>query len=72
MWNTQQCLSLGRARSHGGHAVSKAPLGNRMPAFFHPSEFFAIAYCSFIFCSEGRSPDILIELNLGLCEILEA
>ena len=34
------------------------PLGNRMPAFCHPWEFFAISYCCFIFVAKERFPEI--------------
>ena len=37
-----------------------SPLGN----------FFAIFYCYFIFLDKKKSPEILVQLNLGLCDIL--
>ena len=47
------------------------PLSNRTTAFRHPWGFFAIVYCYFIFVSKESSTDILVELNLGRCEVLE-
>ena len=47
------------------------PLGNRMPAFCHPWEFFTICYCCCVSVVKDESPEILVELNLGLCDILE-
>ena len=48
------------------------PQGNRMPAFCHPWEFFTIFYCCYIFLVKEKYPEILVELNLGLCDILES
>ena len=45
-------------------------MGNRMIAFCHPWEIFAIFYCCFMFVDKERSK-ILVQLNLGLCDILE-
>ena len=47
------------------------PLDNRIPAFSTPGTYFAMSYCSFIFVDKERSPEILIQLNLGLYDILE-
>ena len=37
-----------------------------MPLFATPGNFVAITYCFFIFVAKEKSPDILIELSLGL------
>ena len=47
------------------------PLSNRMPSFFHPENFLSISYCSFVFLAKERSPKILVEINLGLCNLQE-
>ena len=33
--------------------------------------FFANFYCCFIFVAKGRSTEILVKLNIDLCDILE-
>ena len=43
-----------------------------MPAFCHPWEFFIICYCCYIFLVNEKYPEIMVELNLGLCDILES
>ena len=43
----------------------------RMAAFCQPWEFFATFYCYFIFVDKERSPEILVQLNLGLYDTLE-
>ena len=45
------------------------PLGNRMPSFATPENFLAIFYCCFIFVAMEASPKLLVEINLGLCNI---
>ena len=45
------------------------PLGNRMPAFSHPWEFFSMSYCSVIFVAKEGSSEVLVELNISLFEI---
>ena len=46
-----------------------SPLCNRMLAFFHPWEFFAMFYVCFIFLVKVKSP--LNPLNLGHSDILQ-
>ena len=47
-------------------------LGIRMPAFCHPmGKCFCNPFCCFFFVATERSPETLIEVNLGLCGILE-
>ena len=57
----------------GWHGVANAPLGNSMPAFFHPWEFFYKFYCCYIYVAvKEKSPEILLELNLGRSDVLES
>ena len=43
-----------------------------MPAFCHPWDTFGNFYCCFIIVDKERSLEILVQLNLGLCDILES
>ena len=59
------------ARSYGVAWGGKChPWATGCQLFAAPGNFFAIFYCCFIFVAKERS-DVLIELNLGLFEILE-
>ena len=56
----------------GWHGVVFGTPGQQDASFFAtPDTFVAIVYCCSIFLDKERSPNILIGLNLGLCEILE-
>ena len=58
----------------GWHEVANAAPGNIFTGcqfFATPGNIFAIFYCFFIFLAKERSPEILVQLNLGLCDILE-
>ena len=62
-----------QARSHEMARGGKChPLATEYQLFAKAGSFFAIAYCCFIFVAKERPSDILIGLDLGLCEILEA
>ena len=37
-----------------------------------PGELFTTFHCCFTFVDRERSPEILVQLNLGLCDILES
>ena len=52
----------------GWNGREMPPLGDRMPVFCHPSEFFAVFCCCFTFAAKERS-EVLAELSLGLCDI---
>ena len=68
---------IGQARSTwvawAGMGWQMPPLGNRMQAFCHPWEsFLHFFYCCYILVAKEKSPEILVELNLGVCDILES
>jgi len=59
-----------QAHSHG---VAIATAGQQDASFLPPlGIFFAIFYCCFILVDKERSLEILIQHNLGLCDILES
>ena len=60
-----KCGARARPVAIGQHGVVNA-LGNRIPAFASPGNFFAIFHYCFPFVDKERSPETLIELNLGL------
>ena len=48
------------------------PLDSKAPAFCPPlGKCFCNLFCNFFFIAKERSPEILIELYLDLCDILE-
>ena len=54
------------------HGVANAtPWTTGWQLFATPGNSFAISYCCFIFVDKERSPEILVQLNFGLCEIIE-
>ena len=34
-------------------------------------QFFIVVFCCFIFVAKERSPNIVVEINLGLCKMQE-
>ena len=52
--------------------MANASLGYRMPAFCYPWEFFKNFYCCIIFVAKERTPEVFVEFNLILCDILES
>ena len=52
--------------------MENVPLGNRMPDFCHPGNLFAIFYCCLTYIAKKGYPEILVELNLGPCDIQES
>ena len=66
-------IQLTQAFSHvvvwGGKCY---PLATSFQLFATPGNLFAIFHWWFIFVAKERSPEILAELNLGLCIILES
>ena len=45
------------------------PLNTRCQLFASPGNFLAIFYCCFICATKERSPESLVELNRGLCDL---
>ena len=62
-------LGTGRPVAMGWQLPS---LDSRIPAFCHPWKIFCNFCCCFIFVVKEKSPEILVELNLGLSDILES
>ena len=56
----------------GWHGVANAPWATGCQHFATPGNFFAIFYYCFISVVKEKSPEILVELNLGLSDILES
>ena len=57
----------------GWHGVANATYGQQGASFLAPLRTFSvILYCCFIFRAKDRSPEMLAEINLGLCDILES
>ena len=57
----------------GWHGVANATSRQQDASFFATHRnFFAIFYCCFMFVQKKRAPEILVQLNLGLCNILES
>ena len=57
----------------GWHGVVIATSGLQGASFLPtPGKFFALFYCCFIIVDKERSPEILVQLNLRLCDILES
>ena len=47
-------------------------LDNRMSDFCHLGNFLQFFYCCLIFVDNEKSPEILVQLKLGICDILES
>ena len=57
----------------GGMGWQLPPLATRCHPFATPEDFLAIFYCCFIIvAAKESSPKILVEINLGLCNIQES
>ena len=57
----------------GWHVMENATPGQQGASFLPPlGIFFAILHCCFILVVKERSPEIFVELNLGLCDIPES
>ena len=57
----------------GWHGVANATSGLQDARFLPPlGNFFQFFYCCFIFVDKARSLETLVQLNLGLCDILES
>ena len=69
---TKDVIEEGRGTCHGLACGAKSTPGQQDASFLPPHGFFAIFYCCFIFLHKKRSPEILVQLNLGLCDILES
>ena len=55
------------------YGVANTTPGQEDSRFLPPlGNFFVIFSCCFIFVDEERSPEISVELNLGLYDILES
>ena len=63
-WSTLE--SFCTAVAWGG---ANAPWATGCHLFATPENFLAIFYCCFIFVAMKKSPNILVEVNLGLCNI---
>ena len=62
-----------QGRSHGLAWGGKFyPWTTGCHLFATPGKFFPTFYCCFIFVDKERALAILVELNLGLCDILES
>ena len=48
------------------------PRGNRYQLFATLGIFISNTYCCFFFAAKERLPEILVELNLSYCDILES
>ena len=47
------------------------PLWSRIPAFATPGNVFVISYSCFIFVVKEKSPKSSVDLNIGICDLLE-
>ena len=55
----------------GGMGWQMPFLGNRKPAFCQPWKSVSNIFCNLFFAAKERSPEILIELNPGPCDVLK-
>ena len=56
----------------GWHEVANTNPGQQDARFLPPWEIFSNVYSCCIFVDKERSPEILVQLILGLCDILES
>ena len=65
--------SFSQTRSHGVAWGGRChPWATGCHPFATPEDFLASFYCCFVFvAAKERSPKILVEINLGLCNIQE-
>jgi len=62
-----------RPVAKGWHGVANAtPWATGSQLFATPKSFVCNFYCCLMFVHKKRFPEIFVQLNLGLCDILES